>query len=298
MIKKNNYTVKNKSKCNSLNISNFNRSEKKKNNERLASKRNIINNKILWNIQQQEPLKNKIKKVLNKIKSIEEKNFTKLKPSSKSSIIRNKTGKNNNNYSQGVDFSKDTFKKINYDRYKNIRNNHLTINNNFYTIINNMTINSINDMDKINKNINFTKNDFYSNYNGITNYKSLTSKKESDNIFFLDNEKIRSRNQSNILKNYKDKSNVSNNENNTKFKYNISTFKNQSKKRVNKSYNEKNNLMNINTKNNKKRNIKITQNKNISLKEKIHLFHQKKESLIKQYLNRRLVRNVYNNDNK
>jgi hypothetical protein len=52
--------------------------------------------------------------------------------------------------------------------------------------------------------------------------------------------------------------------------------------------------MNNSVVNNKKRNLEIVHDKNISLKERIHLFHKRKEALVKQYLNRHLERKENN----
>ena len=269
----------------------MNRSEKKKKEEKFTIKRNLIKNKY-FNNQQKEPLNIKIRKVLGKIKYIEEKNHKKTKSSYKYTI----TNSNNNKekYSQNINVI--TNKNNNTDRKKENRNNHITINNNYYTIINNMTINDINGMDKINKNISFLKiDDYYHNYNS-TNYRSQTSKKESKSFFIIStNTNIRSRNQSSNLNHYKDNSNICFNNKNIKYKFGEIINKNQNKNKYNKSINEKrNNEMNNSAISHKKKNNEIISNKNISLKEKIHLFQQKKEALVKQYQKRNLERKAKN----
>ena len=57
---------------------------------------------------------------------------------------------------------------------------------------------------------------------------------------------------------------------------------------MNKRKNNKNNSIN------KKTNVKSIQNKKISLKEKIHLFHLKRQALVKKCFNDNLGRKVKN----
>ena len=283
--------MNNNSKCNSRNISNLNRSEKKKKEEKFTIKRNLIKNKY-FNNQQKEPLKIKIRKVLGKIKYIEEQNHKKTKSSYRYTI----TNCNNNKEKYCQNINVITNKNNNTDRKKENRNNHITINNNYYTIINNMTINDINGMDKINKNISFLKiDDYYHNYNS-TNYRSQTSKKESKSFFIIStNKNIRSRNQSSSLNHYKDNSNICFNNKNIKYKFGEIINKNQNKNKYNKSINEKRtNEMNNSAISHKKKNNEVISNKNLSLKEKIHLFQQKKEALVKQYQKRNLERKAKN----
>jgi len=198
----------------------------------------------------------------------------------------------NSNKNRGCNttVSKKNFKKINLNNKGDSRNNHITINNNYYTIINNMTINDIKDMEKFNKNFSVLKLDEnYHNYN-TNNSKNQPSKNESKNIFLIRTNNMRSRNQINISKNY-NKSNLSYGKNKLNYKCNISINKN----RMNNSFiDKKRKKMNNSVVNNKKRNLEIVHDKNISLKERIHLFHKRKEALVKQYLNRHLERKENN----
>jgi len=198
----------------------------------------------------------------------------------------------NSNKNRGCNttVSKKNFKKINLNNKDDSRNNHITINNNYYTIINNMTINDIKDMEKFNKNFSVLKLDEnYHNYN-TNNSKNQPSKNESKNIFLIRTNNMRSRNQINISKNY-NKSNLSYGKNKLNYKCNISINKN----RMNNSFiDKKRKKMNNSVVNNKKRNLEIVHDKNISLKERIHLFHKRKEALVKQYLNRHLERKENN----
>ena len=153
-----------------------------------------------------------------------------------------------------------------------------------------MTINDINDVKKINDKINFVKMDEHCHYYNNSNYLSNTFKKESEDNFLINpkllNNKIMSRNQSNIQENYKIKSkfNFSLHKNNNNFKSDFSNNKNK----LNNSYiNSKNKLNNCKIKN-KNSNIKLQENKKISLKERIHLFHQKREAIVKQNLNKNI----------
>ena len=198
----------------------------------------------------------------------------------------------NSNKNRGCNttVSKKNFKKIDLNNKSDNRNNHITINNNYYTIINNMTINDIKDMEKFNKNFSVLKLDEnYHNYN-TNNSKNQPSKNESKNIFLIRTNNMRSRNQINISKNY-NKSNLSYGKNKLNYKCNISINKN----RMNNSFiDKKRKKMNNSVVNNKKRNLEIVHDKNISLKERIHLFHKRKEALVKQYLNRHLERKENN----
>ena len=111
-------------------------------------------------------------------------------------------------------------------------------------------------------------------------------------IFTVNINNKKSRNQSNLNKQF----NTNNNINNISFfkekKINLlnnSTFsekKHFSKQKLNLSYINKKNNNNLS---HKKRIIKIKQNNDnnkLSLKQKIHLFHQRKEALINQYSNK------------
>ena len=179
-------------------------------------------------------------------------------------------------------------KRNKYEENKN--HNQITINNNYYTIINNMTINDINDVKKISDKINFVKMDEHRHHYNNSNYLSNTFKKESEDIFLISpsliKNKIRSRNQSNIQGHYniKSKYNLSLHKNNHNFKFNFANFK----KNLNNSFASSKNRLNNSKIKNRNANIKIQENKKISLKERIHLFHQKKEAIVKQNLNRNI----------
>ena len=242
-------------------------------------KRKLVNKNKLFN-DEKEGINNKITSMLNKIKSIEEQNFKKYHPSF--------------NQRKNPKSIKSEFKEITFNEKKEVINNHITINNNYYTIINNMTINNIND-NNINKlkNNNFSLlkiDDYWPNYNHITYFKSQTSKNKSKNLNFNDN--IKSRNQSNsVAKRYNKNSNILFNDNNIKLNLNLSFNKN----RLNKSFVNKRKInKNKNDTINKKSNVKSIQDKNISLKEKIHLFHLKRQALVKKCFNDNLGRKVKN----
>jgi len=155
-----------------------------------------------------------------------------------------------------------------------------------------MTLNDINDVKKISDKINFVKMDEHCHNFNNSNYLSNSFKKESGDIFLINqnllNNKTRSRNQSNFHDNYKIKSkfNISLHKNNNNFKSDFSYNKNK----LNNSYiNNKNKLNNSKIKN-KNSNIKFQENKKISLKERIHLFHQKREAIVKQNLDKNIKR--------
>ena len=103
-------------------------------------------------------MQNKITSILNNIKSIEEQNFKKYQPS----LNQKESQKSNKN----------EFKEITINEKEGAIKNHITINNNYYTIINTMTMENINDngIDKLNNNnIHFLKiDDDLPNYNDIT----------------------------------------------------------------------------------------------------------------------------------
>ena len=213
-------------------------------------------------------MQNKITSILNNIKSIEEKNFKKYQP------YFNQKESQKSNIS-----NKSEFKEITLNEKEGAIKNHITINNNYYTIINTMTMGNINDnnIDKLdNNNIKFLKiDDDLPNYNDIIYYKSQTSKNKSNNFYC--NSKIKSRNRSNNnvnAKHLKENSYISFNDNKTKFRFNLSLNKNKlNNSFVNKRKNSQNNK-------DSKINIMLIHNKNISLREKIHLFHLKRQALL------------------
>ena len=304
-IKNQSSIINSKNKCNSINITKYNRSEIKnnKNNKNIFEiRKKQINKKNIFNKKKEES-KNKIRNILNKIKIIEEQNLKKYQSSSKSNTLsRNiKEAKSNilshkndvkssNNNIKNYNVCDTALKTKKFDRNKN--NNQITINNNYYTIINNMTLNDINDAKKISDKINFVKMDEHCHNFNNSNYLSNSFKKESGDIFLINqnllNNKTRSRNQSNFHDNCKIKSkfNISLHKNNNNFKSDFSYNKNK----LNNSYiNNKNKLNNSKIKN-KKSNIKLQENKKISLKERIHLFHQKREAIVKQNLDKNIKR--------
>ena len=207
----------------------------------------------------------------------------------KSNILAHKSDlKSCNNIIKNYNACNTTLKMKKSERNKS--NNHITINNNYYTIINNMTINDIHDVNKISDKINFVKMNEHFNQKNNSNYLSNTFKKESDDIFLINpkllNNKTRSRNQSNIHEhcNIKSKFNLSLHKNDNNFKCDYSNNKNK----LNNSYvTSKNKLNNSNIKN-KINNIKLPENKKLTLKERIHLFHQKREAIVKQNLNKNI----------
>lgn len=287
-----------------MGISKYNRTEKKNHNEKFKTNKKLINTNSLFKNEKEcsKVSNNKLSSILFKIKSIE-KQILKKNQSTSMNSIENKKSNNiqynenlnmsiNSNKNRGCNttVSKKNFKKINLNNKGDNRNNHITINNNYYTIINNMTINDIKDMEKFNKNFSVLKLDEnYHNYN-TNNSKNQPSKDESKNIFLIRTNNMRSRNQINISKNY-NKSNLSYGKNKLNYKCNISINKN----RMNNSFiDKKRKKMNNSVVNNKKRNLEIVHDKNISLKERIHLFHKRKEALVKQYLNRQLKRKENN----
>ena len=287
-----------KNKNISINISKYNRTERKSNYQSFKSKKKQIKTN-LFNIEE-ETKKNKIRNVLHKIKSIENQNHKRYQSSSSKSFIyrniyNNKNKKSNIiNYKESINKScnnknkNNNYLNLSLDKKKYKVKNNIIINNNYYTIINNMTLNNINDMKKLENNFCFNKkNETEYNYN-ISNFISQTSRKELKDIFSVNtNKKIRSRNQSNNLKHYNKicNSNISYNNNDINYKLYSSSIKN----RLNNSFIERRvKVINNDSIKNKKRNIKYNENKNISLKEKIHLFHQKKEALVKQYLNKNI----------
>ena len=287
-----------------MGISKYNRTEKKNHNEKFKTNKKLINTNSLFKNEKEcsKVSNNKLSSILLKIKSIEKQILKKNQSTSMNSIENKKSNikqynenlnmsiNSNKNRGCNTTVSKKNFKKINLNNKGDSRNNHITINNNYYTIINNMTINDIKDMEKFNKNFSVLKLDEnYHNYN-TNNSKNQQSKNESKNIFLIRTNNMRSRNQINISKNY-DKSNLSYGKNKLNYKCNISINKN----RMNNSFiDKKRKKMNNSVVNNKKRNLEIVHNKNISLKERIHLFHKRKEALVKQYLNRHLERKENN----
>ena len=287
-----------------MGISKYNRTEKKNHNEKFKTNKKLINTNSLFKNEKEcsKVSNNKLSSILLKIKSIEKQILKKNQSTSMNSIENKKSNikqynenlnmsiNSNKNRGCNTTVSKKNFKKINLNNRGDNRNNHITINNNYYTIINNMTINDIKDMEKFNKNFSVLKLDEnYHNYN-TNNSKNQPSKNESKNIFLIRTNNMRSRNQINISKNY-DKSNLSYGKNKLNYKCNISINKN----RMNNSFiDKKRKKMNNSVVNNKKRNLEIVHNKNISLKERIHLFHKRKEALVKQYLNRHLERKENN----
>ena len=287
-----------------MGISKYNRTEKKNHNEKFKTNKKLINTNSLFKNEKEcsKVSNNKLSSILLKIKSIEKQILKKNQSTSMNSIENKKSNikqynenlnmsiNSNKNKGCNTTVSKKNFKKINLNNKGDSRNNHITINNNYYTIINNMTINDIKDMEKFNKNFSVLKLDEnYHNYN-TNNSKNQPSKNESKNIFLIRTNNMRSRNQINISKNY-DKSNLSYGKNKLNYKCNISINKN----RMNNSFiDKKRKKMNNSVVNNKKRNLEIVHNKNISLKERIHLFHKRKEALVKQYLNRHLERKENN----
>ena len=131
-------------------------------------------------------------------------------------------------------------------------------------------------------------NNNYSTF--INNKKDIDINKD---IFNISRNNIKSRNKSNFKKEF----NTNNNFNNITFYkekknnyINNSTFydkKNSSKKKLNLSYINKRKESDLS---NKKRIIKIKNNNDkLSLKEKIHLFHQRKDALIKEYFNKNKI---------
>ena len=285
-----------------MGISKYNRTEKKNHNEKFKTNKKLINTNSLFKNEKEcsKVSNNKLSSILLKIKSIEKQILKKNQSTSMNSIENKKSNikQYNENLNMSINrnrgcnttVSKKNFKKINLNNKGDSRNNHITINNNYYTIINNMTINDIKDMEKFNKNFSVLKLDEnYHNYN-TNNSKNQPSKNESKNIFLIRTNNMRSRNQINISKNY-NKSNLSYGKNKLNYKCNISINKN----RMNNSFiDKKRKKMNNSVVNNKKRNLEIVHNKNISLKERIHLFHKRKEALVKQYLNRHLERKENN----
>ena len=140
--------IKKRNKSNSINISKLNRTKKKNDNEQFNSKRKLINNKKLFNNNVEKDASNgKIITILNKIKSIEKKNPKNYQSSS--STNRKEIKKTN----------KTINREISLDKRSVSKKSNITINNNYYTIINNMNINELNcnDMNKFNNNINFLK---------------------------------------------------------------------------------------------------------------------------------------------
>ena len=101
----------------------------------------MINNKKLFNNHEKDSSNNKIITILSKIKSIEKRN-----PKNCQSCSNRREIKKSN---------KNKFKEISLDKRSVSKNSNITINNNYYTIINNMNINDINckDMNKFNNNI-------------------------------------------------------------------------------------------------------------------------------------------------
>lgn len=287
-----------------MGISKYNRTEKKNHNEKFKTNKKLINTNSLFKNEKEcsKVSNNKLSSILLKIKSIEKQILKKNQSTSMNSIENKKSNikqynenlnmsiNSNKNRGCNTTVSKKNFKKINLNNKGDSRNNHITINNNYYTIINNMTINDIKDMEKFNKNFSVLKLDEnYHNYN-TNNSKNQPSKNESKNIFLIRTNNMRSRNQINISKNY-NKSNLSYGKNKLNYKCNISINKN----RMNNSFiDKKRKKMNNSVVNNKKRNLEIVHDKNISLKERIHLFHKRKEALVKQYLNRHLERKENN----
>ena len=287
-----------------MSISKYNRTEKKNHNEKFKTNKKLINTNSLFKNEKEcsKVSNNKLSSILLKIKSIEKQILKKNQSTSMNSIENKKSNikqynenlnmsiNSNKNRGCNTTVSKKNFKKINLNNKGDSRNNHITINNNYYTIINNMTINDIKDMEKFNKNFSVLKLDEnYHNYN-TNNSKNQPSKNESKNIFLIRTNNMRSRNQINISKNY-NKSNLSYGKNKLNYKCNISINKN----RMNNSFiDKKRKKMNNSVVNNKKRNLEIVHDKNISLKERIHLFHKRKEALVKQYLNRHLERKENN----
>lgn len=290
-----------------MGISKYNRTEKKNHNEKFKTNKKLINTNNLFKNEKEcsKVSNNKLSSILLKIKSIEKQILKKNQSTSMNSIENKKSNikqynenlnmsiNSNKNRGCNTTVSKKNFKKINLNNKGDSRNNHITINNNYYTIINNMTINDIKDMEKFNKNFSVLKLDEnYHNYNtnNSNNSKNQPSKNESKNIFLIRTNNMRSRNQINISKNY-NKSNLSYGKNKLNYKCNISINKN----RMNNSFiDKKRKKMNNSVVNNKKRNLEIVHDKNISLKERIHLFHKRKEALVKQYLNRHLERKENN----
>ena len=287
-----------------MGISKYNRTEKKNHNEKFKTNKKLINTNSLFKNEKEcsKVSNNKLSSILFKIKSIEKQILKKNQSTSMNSIENKKSNikqynenlnmsiNSNKNRGCNTTVSKKKFKKIDLNNKSDNRNNHITINNNYYTIINNMTINDIKDMEKFNKNFSVLKLDEnYHNYN-TNNSKNQPSKNESKNIFLIRTNNMRSRNQINISKNY-NKSNLSYGKNKLNYKCNISINKN----RMNNSFiDKKRKKMNNSVVNNKKRNLEIVDDKNISLKERIHLFHKRKEALVKQYLNRHLERKENN----
>lgn len=302
----NNYyhIINNREQNNSIGISKYNRTEKKNHNEKFKTNKKLINTNSLFKNEKEcsKVSNNKLSSILLKIKSIEKQILKKNQSTSMNSIENKKSNikqynenlnmsiNSNKNRGCNTTVSKKNFKKIDLNNKSDNRNNHITINNNYYTIINNMTINDIKDMEKFNKNFSVLKLDEnYHNYN-TNNSKNQPSKNESKNIFLIRTNNMRSRNQINISKNY-NKSNLSYGKNKLNYKCNISINKN----RMNNSFiDKKRKKMNNSVVNNKKRNLEIVHDKNISLKERIHLFHKRKEALVKQYLNRHLERKENN----
>ena len=287
-----------------MGISKYNRTEKKNHNEKFKTNKKLINTNSLFKNEKEcsKVSNNKLSSILLKIKSIEKQILKKNQSTSMNSIENKKSNikqynenlnmsiNSNKNRGCNTTVSKKNFKKIDLNNKSDNRNNHITINNNYYTIINNMTINDIKDMEKFNKNFSVLKLDEnYHNYN-TNNSKNQPSKNESKNIFLIRTNNMRSRNQINTSKNY-NKSNLSYGKNKLNYKCNISINKN----RMNNSFiDKKRKKMNNSVVNNKKRNLEIVHDKNISLKERIHLFHKRKEALVKQYLNRHLERKENN----
>ena len=271
--------------------------------------------------------------------------------------------KNQNNSS--INRNLDTFKGMK----NNNRNEFITINNNYYTIISNTTVNNINinenlydeKFDNINKkdnnfiNINIEKNfepelkkdniSANNNKSKIKNENEISKSKikvkkpicsikmpiKKDNVISRTNYSTYIHNNS-INKKSKDIYNI-NNDISSPFKdifsINFNTNKSRNQSSLRNQFNTNNNIINIsyykekknnflnnstysekrqfnkgklnlsginrrkkNDLNNKKRIIKIkpkNDNIKLSLKQKIHLFYQRKEALIKQYSNKNKV---------
>ena len=139
----------------------------------------------------------------------------------------------------------------------------------------------------------YSKNNNYNaSINNSINKKSVESQRPKDILSININSHQKSRNKSNLNKQFNTNNNINNITCYKKQKFNIlenSTFsekKSLSKQKLNQSFNNRKKNDNIS---HGKRIIKIKQNNDnykLSLKEKIHLFQQRKEALIKQYLNK------------
>lgn len=244
-------------------------------NKKLISKNKenfAINNNNISIKGKEIPNRRKMGNSMNKTKSMEEHSFKNSNYLSK--LINDK---NRNIYNNSMS-PRNNKNKCNSSIKSKNRKDQITINNNYYTIINNMTINNINenvhiiDFDENNYNNNKLKDIFIIKTNNNCPRHFSQTKKQKNNLIIT-------------KKKFELKRNLNTSYNSERINSNDKLSLNRSF--LNKNEKRRNNINIIN--NEKKKNKIIT--KRISLKEKIHLFHQKREALIKQYLNKYKVTN-------